>query len=81
MATLYKRANPMQKRMLRIIEGAVKNALDAHPDYGSISREKFARSIAKRAVGTLSSQLGEVLALGSASVTDDREADRRSLSG
>lgn len=70
MATLYKRASRIQMRMLRIIEGAVRNTLDAHPDIciydeqGPIDHNRFARSIAKRAVGTLSSQLDDVLALG-----------------
>ena len=61
MASLYKRANPMQARMIRIVEGAVKNAFDAHPEVED--KNKFARSVAKRAVGTLTSQLGDVLAL------------------
>ena len=60
MATLYKRANGPQRRMLKIIEGAVKNAADAHPEFNY--SPKLARSIAKRAVGTLSAQLAEVLA-------------------
>lgn len=60
MATLYKRANPLQKRLLRIVEGAVKNTFDAHPEVEDKSR--FARSVAKRAVGTLTAQFGEVLA-------------------
>ena len=60
MTTLYKRATPSQKRMLQIIEGAVHNAMDAH----SVPRDqRMARSIAKRAAGTLSSQWKEVLAV------------------
>lgn len=43
------------------------NALDAHPEIKD--RNRFARSVAKRAVGTLSSQLKGELAVGSASVT------------
>ena len=65
MATLYKRANARQKRLLRIIEGAVHNTLHAHPD-GLLDNERFARSVAKRAVGTISSQWGDLLALGDA---------------
>lgn len=60
MATLYKRANSIQQRMLRIIEGAVKNTADAHPEFRY--SPKLGRSIAKRAVGTLSAQLAGVLA-------------------
>lgn len=67
MSSLYKRANPVQKRMLRIIEGAVLNTLDAHPEI--TDKNRFARSVAKRAVGTLSSQLRRELAGGSAPVT------------
>ncbi len=62
MATLYKRANARQKRLLRIVEGAVRNALHAHPD-GYTKHDHFARSVAKRAVGTISSQWGDLLAL------------------
>jgi hypothetical protein len=68
MATLSKRATARQKQLLRIIEGAVRNTFDAHPDFyvtgrnGPIDKNQLARSIAKRAVGTLSSQLDDVLA-------------------
>lgn len=61
MATLYKRSTPSQKRILRIIEGAVKNAEHAHPET-KIS-DRFARSIAKRAAGTISAQWPELLAV------------------
>lgn len=59
MATLWKTATESQYRMLRAIAGAVKNASDAH-DMGLA--KSFARSVAKRAVGTLTSQWEEVLA-------------------
>jgi hypothetical protein len=59
MVTLAKRATPSQHRILRIIEGAVLNASDAH----RLARdEQMARSIAKRATGTLTAQWPEVLA-------------------
>lgn len=48
MATLAKRAMPLQKILMRIIEGAVKDAMNAHA--GKTVRPG---SIAKRAVGTL----------------------------
>lgn len=60
MTTLYKRANPSQRRLLRIIEGAIKNASDAHSR--NAVPQKFARSIAKRAAGTISAQWPELLA-------------------
>ena len=52
MSTLAKRANPAQVRLMRIVAGAVKNVADCHPDWRF--RPEFARSIAKRAVGTIS---------------------------
>lgn len=59
MTTLAKRATPSQTRILRIIEGAVLNTADAH----KLERDEFiARSIAKRATGTLTAQWPEVLA-------------------
>lgn len=59
MVTLAKRATPAQARILRIVEGAVINAADAH----GLRRDPWlARSIAKRAAGTLSAQWPEVLA-------------------
>lgn len=61
MATLYKRANPSQRRILRIVEGAVKNARDAH-QYNTGVTDFFARSVAKRAAGTISAQWPELLA-------------------
>lgn len=60
MASLYKRANGPQQRMLAIVSGAVLNAASAHPDRAVDGI--FARSVAKRAVGTLSAQWPEVLA-------------------
>ena len=71
MSTLSKRATPLQKQMLRIIEGAVMNANHAHPglfrpqtdkpEKGDVTIERFARSVAKRAVGTLSAQFADRL--------------------
>ena len=60
MASLYNRATPSQYRILRAVEGAVKNASDAHPSYKI--PENFARSVAKRATGTLTAQWQDVLA-------------------
>lgn len=60
MSSLYKRASGPQSRMLTIVSGAVMNAAHAHP--GHAVDERFARSVAKRAVGTLSAQWREVLA-------------------
>lgn len=59
MSSLYKRASPSQYRMLRIIAGAVENAAHAHR--ASIPHN-FARSVAKRATGTLTAQWPDVLA-------------------
>lgn len=60
MTTLYKRATPPQQRILRIVEGAIKNAADAHEEIKVSPRHR--RSIAKRATGTLTAQFAEVLA-------------------
>jgi hypothetical protein len=62
MVTLAKRASPSQARILRIVEGAVLNAADAH---AKPRDEQFARSIAKRAAGTLTAQWPDVLAANS----------------
>lgn len=60
MSTLSKRSTPRQDMVLRMIEGACRNTAHAHP--GWILDDKLARSIAKRAAGTLTSQWGLVLA-------------------
>jgi hypothetical protein len=60
MTSLYARATPRQAIVLRMIEGAVRNAAHAHP--GRPIDDRMARSIAKRAAGTLTSQWGHVLA-------------------
>lgn len=70
MASLYKRATPPQARMLRIVEGAIRDAQQIHPDI--VATERHRRSIAKRAVGTLSSQWADVLA-------ETRDANRGRL--
>lgn len=67
MTTLSKRATPAQARVMRMIEGAARNAMTAHPDYGKMDPNKFARGIAKRATGTLTAQWPDVLALAKAS--------------
>jgi hypothetical protein len=61
MSSLYKRATPRQAIVLRMIEGAVRNAVHAHPGR-TIDDERMARSIAKRATGTLTAQWAAVLA-------------------
>lgn len=61
MSSLYKRATPRQHMVLRMIEGAVRNAAHAHPGR-SIDDERIARSIAKRAAGTLIAGWQSVLA-------------------
>ena len=58
MASLYKRADARQKMLLRMVEGAVRNAAQAHPDTWAQDIDWFARSVAKRAVGTISAQPG-----------------------
>lgn len=63
MTSLYKRASPPQARVLRIIEGAIKNV--AHKS-GKEFDPRYARSVAKRACGTLMSQWDDVLAATSA---------------
>ena len=62
MSTLAKRANGPQMRMLRIVTGAVLNTAHAHPN--KLPDERFARGVAKRAVGTISSQWADLLATG-----------------
>lgn len=59
MATLWKRATPSQRVALRIVAGAVMNAAHAH---GTNITKSFARSVAKRAIGTLTAQWPDVLA-------------------
>jgi hypothetical protein len=66
--TLSKRATPSQRKILRVVAGAVKNVSDAHPEYKITSY--MARSIAKRAAGTLSAQWVDVLA--ASSMSSDR---------
>lgn len=51
MTSLYKRATPSQHRILRAVEGAVKNVADAH---GLEFSPRHARSIAKRTASTIS---------------------------
>src|ERR1700753_2223904 len=59
MVSLYNRASAPQARILRIIEGAVKSASDAHP--GIKVKERHRRSIAKRAAGMVTAQWPELL--------------------
>lgn len=58
MATLWKRASRNQMKLLHAVYGAVINEADAH---GRIRNETQARSISKRAVGTISALWPDVL--------------------
>ena len=60
MSSLYRRASGPQFRMLAIVSGAVLNAAHAHP--GHAVDKRFARSVSKRAVGTISASWPELLA-------------------
>lgn len=60
MTTLSRRATPRQAMVLRMIQGAIINAAHAHPGWKFDPR--LAKSAAKRAAGTLTSQWGSVLA-------------------
>lgn len=60
MTTLSKRATPLQSQVMRVIEGAVRDAAQAHPGRDTAS---LAASIAKRATGTLTALLPDVLAV------------------
>jgi hypothetical protein len=73
MATLWNRATPSQYRMLRAIAGAVRNTAHAHR---LEIPKSFARSVAKRATGTLTAQWPDVLA---ATVKRRQEGLRASL--
>ena len=57
MASLYKRANSLQTLLLRIVEGAVRNYSHHHPEHQLTNQ--IARSIAKRAVGTLCQHIAD----------------------
>jgi hypothetical protein len=71
MTTLAKRATPAQQRILRIVQGAVLNVADAH----GLPRDPYlARSIAKRATGTLTAGWPEVLAARLATSSDKARA-------
>ena len=65
MSSLYRRASGPQFRMLAIVSGAVLNAAHAHP--GHAVDKRFARSVSKRAVGTISASWPELLAASSPS--------------
>ena len=55
--------------MFRIVEGSVRNVLDGHPEW--TVPKNFARSVAKRAAGTMSS-LPAVALLAPAKGSDER---------
>jgi len=61
MATLAKRATPSQAMVMRMVAGAVRTTAKVHPNW-TLADPRTARSIAKRAAGTLTSQWREVLA-------------------
>ena len=60
MATLAKRATPEQALLLKVIDGAIRNAQHAHQEIQLSPSHR--RSIAKRAAGTISALWAERLA-------------------
>lgn len=60
MVTLSKRSTEAQNQLFRIVEGAIENAIHAHPDWAIDPR--FVHSISKRAVGTATAVWPELLA-------------------
>lgn len=68
MTSIVRRATPSQRRIMRAVAGAVKNALDAHPGYAA--PKWLANSVAKRAAGTLTAGWPDVLALAEMPASD-----------
>ena len=78
MTTLWKRATPAQRLVYRIIAGSVRNAMHSH----SIPIDpSFARSVAKRATGTLTAHLLGREQLATASPVRQTEAEPPSMKG
>lgn len=61
MITLANRATLRQQKVMRIINGACRDAANAHPEWKF--EPHWARSISKRATGTLTASWPEVLAM------------------
>lgn len=74
MTSLYKRATPSQRQIMRMVEGAVRNVAHVHPAWNLPATA--ARSIAKRAAGTLTAQWPDVLAAKSSTPSDRAGQDR-----
>jgi hypothetical protein len=53
MTSLYRRPTPFGTALLRAIEGSVRAAFHDHPEWGISDKNRTARSIAKRATGTI----------------------------
>jgi hypothetical protein len=51
--SIYISATPFARALIRAIEGSARNAFHDHPECGIINPEHTARSIAKRAAGTI----------------------------
>lgn len=68
MTSLYIKATPSQRRVLRAVEGAVFNAHHAHPEWAFDQR--LARSIAKRAAGTLTAQWSVLASAGASDMPE-----------
>lgn len=60
MTSIARRATPAQAMIMKMVKGAVVNAMDSHPGWPCDPR--LATSIAKRAAGTLTAQWPDVLA-------------------
>lgn len=61
MTTFINRANPRQRKVVRMVAGAVNNVVHVHPEW-KIDDPRLANSIAKRAAGTLTAGWPDVLA-------------------
>jgi hypothetical protein len=71
MTSIANRATPAQALLMRMVEGAVRDAVSCHPEWSF--DERLVKSIAKRAAGTISGQWSELLAASTARA--DRPSD------
>jgi hypothetical protein len=72
--------HPRQNQLFRAIYGAVKNTADAHPGW-QVDVNKIARSVAKRAAGTISAQWGPGLLAAHSMPSDSAEPPTLVLGG
>lgn len=66
---MLKPADPFKRQMWRLVDGAVRDAFHAHPEYLAVPEMKVRQAIVKRVTGAITGYAGATRAKGRSGIT------------